>query len=138
LEREVAFSLEHLRRSRPFVLSFGNIADYILWRNPAVKVGEAEARRGARRWREIEKVFAREGWFNRKPPEGAHRLGGVYDPQSGGWAYLLLSDSPVRIPLRPRNMWLVAPTTTYSIQVGSAALYVKLLKLLVKAVIVRL
>jgi len=138
MERDEAFSAEHLRGCLPFVLSFGNIVDYILWRNPVIRAGEAEARRGARRWQEIEKVFARNGWFNERPPEGAHRLGGVYDPQLGGWRYLLLSDSPVRIPFRPRSMWLAAPTTTYSIQVGNTALYVRLLKLLVKAVVVRL
>jgi len=139
VSREAAFSRDFLLgEPEPFVLYFANIVDYMLWRSPAIKRGWAEARRALRRWAEMERVFIREGWYNERPPEAAVMLGGVYDPKEDGWVYALLSDSPVRMPRRPRGMWLRTPQTVRSLEVANAATYIGLLRLLVKAVIVRL
>jgi hypothetical protein len=38
VSKYVVFKKEYLRENYPFVLSFSNIIDYILWRNPRILV----------------------------------------------------------------------------------------------------
>lgn len=138
LSKEVLFNREYLKENYPFVLSFDNIIDYMLWRNPQILVGEREARKGKKRWEEILKIFKNDGWYGEEPDETVFYLGGVYDGGLDEWSYQLLSDSPVKMPFKPKNMWLYTPEKVYTLPITNKSVYVKILRLLVKAVIVKL
>jgi len=137
LDRETLFNKEYLKESLPFVISFNNIVDYIMWK-PQVQTGEKVVKRGSKRWEEIEVVFSKNGWYYHEKPTEVFYLGGVYDSAISDWSYLLLSNAPVKIPHMPKYMWLYTPNKAYVLQMNNKSLYVNLLKILIKATIVKI
>ena len=80
--------------------------------------------------------FKKNGWYGNSIDDDVIIVGGIYDSNNKVWKYILYTDSPVKIPLKPKTMWLLTTSRIYMLPITNKSMYISILKKLIRAVIV--
>ncbi len=135
ISRQEAFNPLSLEAWYPSVVKFKTIIDYINW-NPIVVSGEREVRKAGRVWSAIEDMIVSKEYLIPTDATVNVKLGGVFS--NGVWEYLLLSDMEPRIPYNPKYICLVKnEDVRYCTKITNRKLYIKILRALIRATVVK-